>query len=220
MHTAKVVLFMVVFYGCASIIVSAIVPMLSALNHGNHNFGSRKLSQPAALRRFQRASSNSSSRGLRHNEAPKSYKFNYFIDDDQGNTHYRDEEADESGTVRGSYGYTDATGLFRIVAYTADSNGFRANIKTNEPSLVGQKSSADVILNDYPSASDVHDEPRPYTDEKESEKGISGEIGRYPEVKPSIQHGITGVVIGSYASQLEPKNDTEESDTYMAKEKV
>ncbi|GBN86667.1 hypothetical protein AVEN_143860-1 [Araneus ventricosus] len=59
-----------------------------------------------------------------------------------------------------------------------------------------------------------------FKDEKESEKSISGEIGRYPEVKPYIQHGITGVVIGSYASQLEPKNDTEESDTYMAKEKV
>ncbi|GBM67594.1 hypothetical protein AVEN_44743-1 [Araneus ventricosus] len=189
--------------------------MLSALNHGNHNLSSRKLSQPAALRRFQRASSNSPSRELRHNAAPKSYRFNYFIVDDQGNTNYRDEEADESGTVRGSYGYTDTTGLFRIVAYTADSNGFRANIKTNEPSLIGQKSSADVILNDYPSASDVQDEPRPYSDEMESEKSLSGEIGRYPDVQPYIQRTTSGVVNEGYASQLEPENETEESDTYM-----
>lgn len=43
------------------------------------------------------------------------------------------EDADESGTKKGSYGYTDAYGVYRMVEYTADSSGFHANIKTNEP---------------------------------------------------------------------------------------
>lgn len=38
--------------------------------------------------------------------------------------------------MRGSYGYTDAWGLYRIVDYVADANGFRATIRTNEPGLV------------------------------------------------------------------------------------
>lgn len=55
------------------------------------------------------------------------------------------EEGDENGNVRGTYGYTDVDGVYRIVEYTADENGFRANIKTNEPG-VGKDNPADVIM--------------------------------------------------------------------------
>lgn len=33
----------------------------------------------------------------------------------------------------GSYGYTDANGLYRRVDYVADAYGFRASVQTNEP---------------------------------------------------------------------------------------
>lgn len=33
----------------------------------------------------------------------------------------------------GSYGYTDAYGVYRKVDYVADENGFRATIRSNEP---------------------------------------------------------------------------------------
>lgn len=79
-------------------------------------------------------------------EAPKPYNFDYTSNDGEGNTHYRNEQGDEQGNVKGTYGYTDAQGLYRIVEYVADANGFRANIRTNEPGVDGKESPADVVL--------------------------------------------------------------------------
>ncbi|CAG2101265.1 unnamed protein product [Medioppia subpectinata] len=66
---------------------------------------------------------------------PEPYNFNYEHKDDTGNGQYRRESGDTNGVVRGSYGYTDAYGLYRIVDYVADKDGFRASIRTNEPGL-------------------------------------------------------------------------------------
>lgn len=63
------------------------------------------------------------------------FAFDYKIEDDYGNGQYRKEESDKNGVVRGSYGYTDVSGIYRHVEYVADENGFRANIKSNEPGL-------------------------------------------------------------------------------------
>ncbi|XP_075587275.1 uncharacterized protein LOC124498675 [Dermatophagoides farinae] len=71
-----------------------------------------------------------------HNPEPEPYSFNFNVNDDSGNGQFRREEGDRNGVVRGSYGYTDAWGLYRIVDYVADKNGFRATIRTNEPGLV------------------------------------------------------------------------------------
>ncbi|XP_015920816.2 uncharacterized protein [Parasteatoda tepidariorum] len=80
------------------------------------------------------------------NYPPKPYNFDYQARDEQGNMHYRNEQGDQSGAVRGSYGYTDAQGLYRVVDYVADAGGFRANIRTNEPGTDGKESPADVQL--------------------------------------------------------------------------
>ncbi|XP_055936612.1 cuticle protein 14-like [Argiope bruennichi] len=160
MYLPKVVMVMVVFYGYISIILSAAVPALSSQNYGSNNFDSRRSNLLATPRNLPRTSPSSS--GYTHDVVPKPYKFNYFIVDDQGNTHHRDEESNGNGTVKGYYGYTDISGLFRIVEYTADRNGFRVSIKTNEPTLVGRKSPADVRLNDYPSSSDMRNENEPW----------------------------------------------------------
>jgi len=66
---------------------------------------------------------------------PEPYNFNFDVKDDTGNGQYRRESGDTAGVVRGSYGYTDAYGLYRIVDYVADKDGFRASIRTNEPGL-------------------------------------------------------------------------------------
>lgn len=63
------------------------------------------------------------------------FAFDYKIADDYGNGQYRKEESDKNGVVRGSYGYMDNSGIYRHVEYVADENGFRANIKSNEPGL-------------------------------------------------------------------------------------
>lgn len=67
------------------------------------------------------------------------YSFAYDSGDEAGNLLSRKETSDESGAVRGSYSYLDADGLFRTVEYVADKDGFRANIKTNEPGLNGKE---------------------------------------------------------------------------------
>ncbi|KAG9508819.1 hypothetical protein GZH46_02674, partial [Fragariocoptes setiger] len=63
------------------------------------------------------------------------FAFQFKTSDQSGNGQYRTEESDKDGTVRGSYGYTDAAGIYRHVEYVADANGFRATIKSNEPGL-------------------------------------------------------------------------------------
>ncbi|GIY72461.1 uncharacterized protein CDAR_77941 [Caerostris darwini] len=80
------------------------------------------------------------------NEVPRPYKFDYHVDDEQGTTHYRTEEGDGSGAVRGTYGYTDFQGIYRVVEYVADAGGFRASIRTNEPGTDDTQSPAGVQL--------------------------------------------------------------------------
>ncbi|GIX94822.1 cuticle protein 10.9 [Caerostris darwini] len=74
------------------------------------------------------------------------YQFNYQARDGLGNMHYRNEQGDQSGAVRGSYGYTDNQGLYRMVEYVADAGDYRVKISTNEPSTDGKQSPADVLL--------------------------------------------------------------------------
>ncbi|KAF8767254.1 Adult-specific rigid cuticular protein 15.7 like protein [Argiope bruennichi] len=50
-----------------------------------------------------------------------------------GTTQHRKETGDEKGSVKGSYGFTDSSGLYRAVDYVADKLGFRAVVNTNEP---------------------------------------------------------------------------------------
>ncbi|KAK8776524.1 hypothetical protein V5799_030128, partial [Amblyomma americanum] len=64
---------------------------------------------------------------------PQPYAFGYEIKDAWGNTQHRHEVGDEYNTKRGSYGFTDARGIYRRVDYVADGLGFRAVVKTNEP---------------------------------------------------------------------------------------
>jgi len=67
-------------------------------------------------------------------ESPKPFQYGYTSVDEYGTEQSRQESGDPSGVVTGSYGYRDpATGLYRIVEYVADENGFRANVRTNEP---------------------------------------------------------------------------------------
>ncbi|XP_067137286.1 cuticle protein 10.9-like [Centruroides vittatus] len=79
--------------------------------------------------------------GLYHDPsyyAPKPYDFGYDVQDSYGNQQFRKETSDGKGRVVGSYGYTDAYGIYRIVEYVADEFGYRAKVKTNEPGTANQ----------------------------------------------------------------------------------
>jgi len=88
--------------------------------------------------------------------APQPYSFGYDTVDEYGNKQFRQETSDANNAKTGSYGYTDANGIYRRVDYIADAAGYRATISTNEPGTkAGQ--SADAIYNtpDSPGAAKV-----------------------------------------------------------------
>ncbi|CAN7947746.1 unnamed protein product [Ixodes pacificus] len=77
------------------------------------------------------------------------FSFGYDTVDEFGTKLFHKENADASNSRTGSYGYTDANGLFRRVNYVADAGGFRATVDTNEPGTApGQ--SADAVFNANP----------------------------------------------------------------------
>ncbi|CAM1305393.1 Uncharacterised protein at_DN2458 [Pycnogonum litorale] len=112
------------------------------------------------------------------NDRPDPYSFGYKIKDEKGNEQYRQETGDESGTVKGTYGYTDAYGLYRQVEYIADKLGFKAYIKSNEPGLSKENpADVEITLDETPSKDDsaiVPDAPAPSveTDSPEASYGL------------------------------------------------
>ncbi|GBN74963.1 hypothetical protein AVEN_129284-1 [Araneus ventricosus] len=77
-----------------------------------------------------------------YHQNPQPYNFGYAVESHDG-TQFRKEEANGHGQVQGSYGYRDQLGILREVHYVADHNGFRAQVKTNEPGTIN-KDPADV----------------------------------------------------------------------------
>ncbi|GFU43895.1 cuticle protein 14 isoform b [Nephila pilipes] len=69
------------------------------------------------------------------------YNFGYNEDHYSGGS-FRKETGDAYGNKFGSYGLQEADGRTRIVNYVADSEGFRADIKTNEPGIETKDSAA------------------------------------------------------------------------------
>lgn len=69
----------------------------------------------------------------------KPYNFGYEFADGFGMNQHRREVADSSGNVKGSYGYIDHIGVKRMVDYTADKDGYKAVVRTNEPGIGEQR---------------------------------------------------------------------------------
>ncbi|KAM7300512.1 uncharacterized protein ISCGN_016124 [Ixodes scapularis] len=82
--------------------------------------------------------------------APQPYQFGYETQDEYGNRQSRHEQDAGNGVKTGSYGYRDAYGLFRQVQYVADSGGFRAWVKTNEPGTQDSAPAAAKIESQQP----------------------------------------------------------------------
>ncbi|XP_022651747.1 uncharacterized protein LOC111273649 isoform X1 [Varroa jacobsoni] len=87
----------------------------------------------------------SSTRANPSNERPQPYDFGYNIQDEYGNNQFRQESGDANGAVQGTYGYTDAFGIFRRVKYVADHDGYRLEMKSNEPGTK-QESPASAVF--------------------------------------------------------------------------
>lgn len=79
-------------------------------------------------------------------QPPQPHSFSYDETDEEGNQRFHSETGDGSGKVTGTYGYKDAYGVYRVVDYVADENGYRATIRSNEPGMEAP-GPADVELN-------------------------------------------------------------------------
>ncbi|XP_035229339.1 uncharacterized protein LOC118201355 isoform X2 [Stegodyphus dumicola] len=77
--------------------------------------------------------------------APSPYSFGYEAEA-AGGSSARNEAADASGTVTGSYTVRNEDGSVRVVDYIADKDGFRANVNTNELGTQSEQHPADVIF--------------------------------------------------------------------------
>jgi hypothetical protein len=60
------------------------------------------------------------------------YAFGFDSTDEFGAKHTRQENKDANGVVTGQYSLSGPDGMARVVSYVADSEGFRASVKTNE----------------------------------------------------------------------------------------
>lgn len=124
------------------------------------------------------------------------YSFEYDIKDDYGGSQSRREESD-GRNVKGSYGYTDFTGLYRKVDYVADEKGFRAYVKTNEPGIgTDSQNPADVQIQAY--ASPVQYES---SASNEKENVYSAPAEQPPESQPAAAASYETVPGGSFQSQ-------------------
>uniref|UniRef100_A0A061QLE1 Putative cuticular protein n=1 Tax=Cupiennius salei TaxID=6928 RepID=A0A061QLE1_CUPSA len=79
---------------------------------------------------------------------PSPYAFSYDAQLEDGSSS-RSESADASGKVVGSYSLATADGRKRLIKYTADHDGFRASVDTNE---FGTKSDSPANVEFYSSA--------------------------------------------------------------------
>lgn len=73
------------------------------------------------------------------------YKFSYAVSNNDGD-HFRKEGTDDLGRVIGTYGLTHNDGTHRVVEYIADKDGFRAEVRSNEPGVASAEvASASIV---------------------------------------------------------------------------
>ncbi|CAL1288828.1 unnamed protein product, partial [Larinioides sclopetarius] len=110
--------------------------------------------------------------------------FGYNVQDEaQQSSHFRKEQRDLNGVVRGSYGLKDPNGSFRLVSYIADDKGFRVHISSNEHG-VGQQNPASVSLTHFPqlrsTEADITSSEDPIRQFENKEKGSSSNDQEWP----------------------------------------
>ncbi|XP_076353618.1 uncharacterized protein LOC143248773 [Tachypleus tridentatus] len=127
------------------------------------------------------------------------YSYGYRIKDEYDTIQLRKEETVGSNVVRGSYGYTDAAGLYRKIEYVADAHGFRASIKTNEPGTANQNpANVEIISEQGPQLLQPLTEK--YTAHEERERPISSHKSEPNYYQPAYNLVEKQVSIRSLAS--------------------
>ncbi|RWS17654.1 serine/threonine-protein phosphatase 2A regulatory subunit pppA-like protein [Dinothrombium tinctorium] len=118
---------------------------------------------------------------------PKPYSFDVKNQDPEGNQQFHSETGDEYGNKRGTYGYQASNGVYRIVDYTANQEGYKASVRTNEPG-VGKHANGD------PADTKFEVEPPPAAALAEGETAYRKPAGApvRPPVRPAGRPGGRG----------------------------
>ncbi|GIY51546.1 cuticle protein 14 isoform a [Caerostris darwini] len=116
------------------------------------------------------------------------YNFGYNEAHLSGGT-FRKESGDALGNKIGSYGLQEADGRTRIVNYIADANGFRVDIKTNEPGIESKDSASTSVNKAVYAATDLAPEsPITYDVTKSPdlvpESPITYDVTKSPDLVP------------------------------------
>ncbi|GIY22468.1 uncharacterized protein CEXT_428921 [Caerostris extrusa] len=84
----------------------------------------------------------------REQDAVGNYHFSYNVANSEGEQ-FRSEGTDALGRVVGSYGLKHIDGTHRVVEYVADKDGFRAEVRSNEPGVISAEAAdASIIKTD------------------------------------------------------------------------
>ncbi|XP_054714600.1 cuticle protein 19.8-like [Uloborus diversus] len=134
--------------------------------------------------------------GFNHEDfgPPKPYTFGYKVHDKDGDQ-WRSDAMDSHGKVEGSYGYVDTHGMQREVHYVADDDGFRAQIKTNEPGM------------NVPNPADVYLQAEPPAEYDAAIYGVEdlGPVYRSNDVQPPVPRTAMKAVRGRTVPRTDPK---------------
>ncbi|XP_075553265.1 uncharacterized protein LOC142585981 isoform X1 [Dermacentor variabilis] len=76
------------------------------------------------------------------------YRFGYDVVHSSGSSFHKEEGS--NGVKVGSYGLRDIDGRVRVVNYVADAQGFRADVRTNEPGVEPMKDPAGATISRPP----------------------------------------------------------------------
>lgn len=76
------------------------------------------------------------------------YRFGYDVVHSSGSSFHKEESS--NGVKVGSYGLRDIDGRVRVVNYVADAQGFRADVRTNEPGVEPMKDPAGATISRPP----------------------------------------------------------------------
>ncbi|CAN7989547.1 unnamed protein product, partial [Ixodes hexagonus] len=106
----------------------------------------RGIPQPAASAGF--VAQGATSTQYKTQDSLGNYQFGYDVSHTSGSSFHK--ETGSPGVKVGSYGLRDIDGRVRVVNYVADSQGFRADVQTNEPGVLS-KDPAGVTISRTPS---------------------------------------------------------------------
>lgn len=111
------------------------------------------------------------------------YRFGYDVVHSSGSSFHK--EASSNGVKVGSYGLRDVDGRVRIVNYVADAQGFRADVRTNEPDPAKDSATTSHAVAPAENASSDKDAaltgPTEMTSSSTMVSSVSAEPSRDPE---------------------------------------